>query len=88
MKPLILILSVLASGASAPMPPAIAGRNQRHERPEWKSFPEDEVGLLERRRLVIAAHIPIGKESDEIKDEENEESEGEFNDETRADPGA
>jgi hypothetical protein len=73
------------------------GRRVRHEtlndffegyfdRKEWKSYPEDGVGLLERRRVVIVAHIPIGKESDAVKDEENEEAEGEFEDDTRPDP--
>ena len=52
---------------------------------EWKSFPPDSVGPLERRRLIIARHVPIGKESDQIKDEENEETEGEFEDDTKPD---
>jgi hypothetical protein len=56
------------------------------DRKEWKSYPEDGTGLLERRRLIIAAHIPIGKESDAVKDEENEEAEGEFEDDTKPDP--
>ena len=56
------------------------------DRKEWKSYPEDGIGLLERRRLIIAAHIPIGKESDAVKDEENEEAEGEFVDDTKPDP--
>jgi hypothetical protein len=56
------------------------------DRKEWKSYPEDGIGLLERRCLIIAAHIPIGKESDAVKDDENEEAGGEFEDETRPDP--
>jgi hypothetical protein len=56
------------------------------DRKEWKSYPEDGTGLLERRRLIIAAHVPIGKESDAVKDEENEEAEGEFEDDTKPDP--
>ncbi|MGA7323305.1 MAG: helix-turn-helix transcriptional regulator [Rhodomicrobium sp.] len=56
------------------------------DREEWKSFPPDGVGPLERRRLIIASHIPIGKETDQIKDEENEETEGEFAEETKPDP--
>ncbi len=53
---------------------------------EWKSFPPDGEGPLERRRLIIARHVPIGKETDQIKDEENEETEGEFQDDTKPDP--
>ena len=56
------------------------------DRNEWKSHPEDGTGLLERRRLIIVAHITIGKESDAVKDEENEEAEGEFGDDTKPDP--
>jgi CRISPR-associated endonuclease Cas1 len=55
------------------------------DRKEWKSHPEDGTGLLEHRRLIVVAHIPIGKESDAVKDEENEEAESEFEDETRPD---
>ena len=56
------------------------------DRKEWKSYPEDGTGLLARRRLIIVAHIPIGKESDAVKDEENEEAEGEFAEDAKPDP--
>jgi hypothetical protein len=56
------------------------------DRNEYKSFRPDDAGELQRRNLIILGHAAIGKETDQILDEENEQTDGEFNEELAPDP--
>jgi hypothetical protein len=56
------------------------------DRNEYKSFRSDDAGELQRNKLIILGHAAIGKETDQILDEENEQTDGEFNEALAPDP--
>ena len=56
------------------------------DRNEYKSFQPDDTGELTRRNLIILGHAAIGKETDQILDEENEQTDGEFKEQLEPDP--
>jgi hypothetical protein len=56
------------------------------DRNEYKSFHPDDSGELDRKKLMILGHAPIGKETDQILDEENEQTDGEFKEQLEPDP--